>query len=320
MALETVRVYSIDENSDPLVGVLVQAYDSLDVFVTQNTTVLVGAEAYCELMLDGSDAPPTDYTIRLSKTGVAFDGLLGDDSKTPQAIQVYSPPSAAPVTGTNNFEVQGQTFSIPAAVDPRLCRASGFFVDLSGQPMPNVDLHFTPVCYNEDQPPLYPMIVDGLAVVSDKIFVRTDENGYLVIDLYREAELNVLVQGLEHSRRAVKVPDASSVNLIDLLFPVVTEIAFSPDPLSVASSSYTDVTLTIRSTDGQTLDPVNEDVIFTSEDEGVATIELIIETGKLRVMGIAAGSTTITAVRSDTSIVTFPEEPVTYTPLAVTVT
>lgn len=319
MALETVRVYAVDENTDPLEGVLVQAYDDTDTFVTQNTTALVGAEAYTELMLDGDD-PPEDYTIRLSKTGVAFDGLLGDDSKTPQAIEVYSPPSAAPVTGTNNFEVQGQTFTLPAATDPRMCRASGFFVDVSGRPLSNVDLHITPVCYNDGQAPFYPMLVDGRVIMSDKLFVRTDADGYIEVDLYRTSELNVLVQGLEHSRRAVKVPDAASVNLIDLLFPVVSEITFTPDPLTLPNSTYEDVTLSIIASDGQVLDPTNRDVTFASSDETIATVELQVDTGLLRVMGIAAGSTTITATRSDTSIVTIPEEPVTYAPLAVTVT
>lgn len=319
MALETVKVYAVDENTDPLEGVLVQAYDATEVFVTQNTTALVGGEAYAELMLNGDD-PPEEYTIRLSKTGVAFDGLLGDESKTPQTIEVYSPPSAAPVTGTNNFEVQGQTFTLPAATDPRLCRASGFFVDVSGRPLANVDLHVTPVCYNDDQPPFYPMIVDGKAIMSDKLFARTDADGYLEIDLFRTSELNILVQGLEHSRRAVKVPDAPSVNLIDLLFPVVSSIGFTPDPLSLAESTYEDITLSIISSDGQVLDPTNRDVTFSSSDETVATIELQVDTGLLRVMGISPGSTTITATRSDTSIVTIPEEPVTYAPLVVTVT
>jgi hypothetical protein len=318
MALETVRVYAVDESSDPLVGVLVQAYDDTDTFVTQNTTTLVSGEAYAELMLDG-DNPAEDYTLRLSMTGVAFDGLLGDDSKTPQSIEVYSPPSAAPVTGTNYFQVQGQTFSLPTATDARLCRASGFFVDESGRALANVDLHITPVCYNEDQSPFNPIIVDGRAVMSDKVYVRSDEDGYIEVDLFRTAELNILVQGLEHSRRAVKVPDASSVNLIYLLFPVVTEVTFGTNPLTVASGAYTDVTLTILATDGQTLDPTNGDVTFASSDETVVTVE-VTDDGDLRVMGIAAGTTTVTATRSDTSIVTIPEEPVTYTPLSVTVT
>lgn len=317
MAIETVRVYAVDENDDPLEGVLVQAFDATDVFVTQNTTALVGLEAYAELMLDGDD-PALAYTIRLSKTGVSFDGLLGDDSKTPQAIEVYSPPASSP-TGTNYFQVQGQTHSLPTATDPRLCRCSGYFVDMSGRPLKNLDVHFIPFCYNEDQPDLNPLVVDGRGVMGDKIITRTDADGYLEIDLYRNAEVSALVQGFAHSRRVVRVPDASSVSLLDLLFPVVSEVTFGTNPLALTEGNYSDVALTIKSSDGQTLDPLDGDVTFTSSDVSVVTVQLQ-DDGTLRVMGAGTGSTTIVAERSDTSIVTFPDQPVTYTPLDVTVT
>lgn len=317
MAIETTRVYAVDENNVPLEGVLVQAYDDTDSFVTQNTTVLVGLEAYAELMLDGDD-PANAYTIRLRMTGVSFDGMLGDDSKTPQSIEVYSPPAAAP-TGTNYFQVQGQTHTLPTAVDPRLCRCSGYFVDMSGRPLKNLDVHFTPFCYNEDQSDLNPLIVDGRGVVGDKVITRTDADGYLEIDLYRSAEVSALVQGFSHSRRVIRVPDAASASLLDLLFPVVSEIDFGTDPLALTEGSYADVVLTIKSSDGQILDPLDGDVVFTSSDVSVATIQLQAD-GTLRVMGVGAGSTTIVAKRSDTSIVTFPGQPVAYTPLGVTVT
>lgn len=316
MAIETVRVYTVDENDDPLEGVLVQAYDFLDAFVTQNTTALVGLESYCELMLDGDD-PANTYTIRMSKTGVAFDGLLGEDSKTPQSIDVYSPPAVAPL-GTNYFMVQGQTRSLPTATDPRLCRCSGYFVDMSGRPLANMDVHFIPLCYNEDQPDLNPLVVDGIGVMGDKIITRTDSDGYLEIDLFRNAEVSALVQGFAHSRRVIRVPDASSVSLLNLLFPVVSEIIFGTNPVAVAVSAFVDVTLIIKASDGQILDPLDRDVVFASSDVGVATVQLQAD-GTLRVMGVAAGTVTVEAARSDTSIVTFPDQPVTYIALDVTV-
>ena len=125
MAVETVRIYTEDELGDPLEGVLVRFFDDNDAFVTQQYSSLVGGEAYAEVSLDGDDPTPVDYTIRMSKTGVAFDGGLGDSSRTPQSISVYSPPGASPPT-SNGFTVVGQTFTRPTASDPRLCRCSGF--------------------------------------------------------------------------------------------------------------------------------------------------------------------------------------------------
>jgi len=317
MAVETVRIYTIDELGDPLVGVLVRFFDNADAFVTQQYSALVGAEAYAEVSLDGDDPTPIDYTIRMSKTGVAFDGGLGDDSKTPQAISVYSPPGTVPPT-SNGFTVRGQTFTRPVAADPRLCRASGFFRDVSGRPLANLDLHFIGLCQNDAQAPMSPMIVDGDAVLQGgELVTRTDANGYLQIDLYRTADYGVLMQGFETDLRSIKVPDAPSVNLVELLFPVVTSIEFSPDPLTLSVNDVVDVDVTVLSTDGQVVDISKEDLLFKSSDSGVASVQVI--DSKLRVVGVAAGTAEITAERADQSIVTIPEEPTTYAPLSVTV-
>lgn len=307
MALETVKVYAVDENSDPLVGVLVQAYDDGGVFVTQNTTAIVGAEAYCELPLEGDD-PPNAYTIRLSKTGVAFDGLLGTDSETPQSVDIYSPPSAAPVTGTNNFQVQGQTFTRPAATDPRLCRASGFFKDLAGRPLVNMSIRFMNLNI--------PTIVDSDAVLGGSVSGQTDANGYFEVDLYRGGEYRANIESLDIHLRVVCLPDASSVNIVDLMFPTVATISYNPDPVSIAVGAYVDVELTITDTVGLTHAFEDGDIIVTVDDETVASIGL--QDGFLHVIGVAVGSTVISVERADTSIVVV-DEPV-FSTLSVTVT
>lgn len=314
-APETVRVYAKDENDDPLVGVLVRFFDNADNFITQQLTALVGSEAYAEVTLDG-DSTPIEYTIRLSKVGVSFDGTLGDDSKTPQEISVYSPASLSP-TGTNNFEVQGQAYSRPAATDPRICRCSGYFVDHRGQPLKNLEMHFIALCLNDGQSPWNPLIVDGKGVLSTKIYAKTDSRGYMEIDLFRTGIYQVLVQGIETSNRVVKVPDAPGVNIVDLLFPVVEEVTFETNPLTVPLSTYVDLDVTVIATDGQELLLSGSDVIFESQNLGVAVVQIV--DNKLRVMGSGVGTTTVTARRADTSTVTIPTQPVTYIPLSVTV-
>jgi len=307
MGLVNVRVYSVDEVGDPLVGLLVQVYNASDIFVTQNTTVLFGAEAYADFILDGAN-PGTPYTIRMVKTGVAFDGTLGSDSVSPQAIAVYDPPGSAPITGTNYFQVQGQTFSRPVATDPRLCRASGFFRDAAGRPRPNLDIKFIPK--------FDPLIVDGDAVMGYQIEGCTDSDGYYQVDLFREGEYEALVEAFDDMPRDILVPDASSVNLINLLFPVVASVSYSSDPIATTVDNYVDVTLTVLSSSGITLDIMDGDVAFLSNDTSIATAELL-TTGVLRVMGIGVGTTTVSATRSDDSIVVIPE--VTLDSLTVTV-
>lgn len=311
---ETVRVYTVDENDDPLEGILVKFFDDTDTFVTQQYSALVGAESYAEVTIDGDD-PAIDYTIRMGKDQVAFDGALGDDSKTPQSISIYSPATLSP-TGTNYFQVQGQTFTRPVATDPRLCRCSGYFVDPTGRALPNLDIHFVHRCAVDN---LNPLLVDDKAVLGSKVFGRTDENGYMEIDLFRGGEYSALVESLENIQREVTVPDLSSANLVEVLFPIVESITFSEDPVSLTAGNYVDITLTITASSGVVLDPTERDVRFESSDTGVATVQFL-GTGLLRVMGVAAGTADILVTRADTTIKKIPEEDITNTPLAVTVT
>lgn len=296
MGIVIVRVYAVDENTDPLEDVLVQVYDDVDAFVTQNVTVIVGGEAYAEFSINGEVAGE-DYTIRMSKLGVAFDGLLGDDSKTPQAIAVYDPPAGAPVTGTNYFTVQGQTFTRPTSTDPRLCKASGFFRDVAGRALADASIRFI----NQDSP----LIVDGDGVIGDKVWGRTDDDGYFEVELYRDGEYRAHVEGYDIQLRVIVVPDASSVNLPDLLFPVVVSAVYDPDPIEVVVDAYVDVEVTYTDSTGiERTDLDVGDIIFTIDDETVASGRIV--DGLLRITGVASGSTTIIAERTDDSILKLP--------------
>lgn len=313
MAAETVNFLVVDGSDDPIEGVLIRCFDSLDAFVTQNFTAVSGI---CEVTLDGDD-PPESYTIRLSKNGVAFDGSLGDQSKTPQTIDVYTPASAAPL-GSNAFELKGEPFILPAATDPRLCRCTGFFRDGAGRLLANLDIHIISRCMNNEQTPYQPLIVDGNAVLQGgRIIGRTDSGGKFQVDLYRGAEYGVLVQGHETQLRSVHVPDQTSVNLVHLLFPFVTSIVFDPSPLALAEGAYQDVIVTVTASDKRVLDLADGDVVFSSDDETVATVS--VEDSLLRVFGRAPGTAQVVAERADSSIVVLPDEPSVYSPLAVTV-
>ena len=146
---------------------------------------------------------------------------------------------------------------------------------------------------------------------------RTDSNGYIEIDLYRTGEYSVLIAGVETDLRRVLVPDSPSANLINLLFPVVSSVTFTPDPVALSVNGYVDVDVTILSSDGRVLNISDGDVLFTSNNSGVASVQVF--NGKLRIMGVAPGATTVKAERADTSIVVIPTQPSVYSPLSVTV-
>ena len=162
------------------------------------------------------------------------------------------------------------------------------------------------------------MIVDGDAVLQGgEIIARSDDDGYMEIDLYRTGHYAFIIQGFETDYRAVVVPDAPSVNIVDLLFPVITSIVFDPSPALIAVDEVLDVMVTVLSSDGQTVDIADEDLLFTSSDRAVVSCQVV--DSKLRIVGIAAGSAEISAERADSSIVVIPDEPTTYEPLSVTV-
>jgi uncharacterized protein YjdB len=290
---ETVRVYTVDENDGALEGVLVRFFDDVGTFVTQQYSSLVGGDAYAEVTVDGDD-PAITYSVRLSKTGVAFDSTLGDDSATPQSIDIYSPASLAP-SATNDFTVQGQTFTLPVAADPRLCRASGFFKDASGASLVNADLHF--------RLQRNPLLVDGYGVLGFHLYGTTNASGYFEVDLYRGGEYLVELQSIEH-QRCVTVPDSTAVNLVNLLFPVVGSVVYDPTSVSVAVGDSANVAVTVTDTTGITHDLADSLLTFTSSDTDIATVA--ISNGELVVTGRAVGSTTIMVESTDTTIVTVP--------------
>jgi len=320
VAVETVKIYVKDQDDLPIVDVLVRVFDETGTtFISQNYTTLVSGRAEAEFTLDGDD-PPISYTIRLSKTGVAFDGNQGDASKTPQLITIYSPPTAAP-NGTNNFEVIGQTFTLPTATDPRLCRASGFFKDPTGQPLAGLEMEFI----NQFRP----AVVDGYGVLGAKVDVRTDEDGYVEIDLYRFAEYHVMIQGLETAEecdtgaivfdRDIVVPDRASMSLLDLLFPVVASIDWGLTAVSVAEGESLDIFPSLTATDYRELTgSANEDVIYSVEDEEIASVSA--SEDRVTVVGKAAGITNLIATRKDQSIVIIPAAEISGQPIEITVT
>lgn len=310
MASETVRVFVVDQQTPTpaaIENVLVRVFNAAgDTFITQDYTDVSGI---ADFTLDGDD-PPNEYQIRLSKTGVAFDGGLGDDSKSPQLIQVYTPASASP-SGTNDFTVKGQTFSRPVATDPRLCRASGFFRRADGQPYPNLDVIFTPR--------FKPAIVDDDSVMWGSINLRTDENGYLEVDLFRYGEYSVMLESLEDCPRLVVVPDSPSENVVELLFPVVEQVVFLPASLSIAVGEEAEVVPTVTASDQRVLEgAASGDVKYTSSDETVATVSA--QGDKLVITGVAAGTAQIDVERLDETIVVIPDSGIVYTPLSITVT
>lgn len=304
MALETVQITLLDTQvvPQPIDGVMVRVFDATGTtLITEGVTGGV-TPGVVEFTLPG-DVAPLQYSVRTMKTGVSI--------LSPQAIEVYSPASGSP-TGTNTFQLVGTVATLPVALNPRLCRASGYFYDAAGRPLPGVDMHFIPQ--------FDPLIVDDLGILGERVVARTDKTGWVQIDLWRNGIYQVMVQNQEELRRDVVVPDRNSALLMNLLFPVVALVEYTPaGPYTLAVGAELTLTPKVTGSDFRVLENNGfEDLLYEIEDTAVAT--LTYQSDKTLILrGGAAGATSLTASRLDLTVVVVPDPGISGTPVAITV-
>lgn len=291
MSFEPVDVVVADSVGAPVPDVLVKVYDPTGAtFFTQGIT---DADGKASFLLE-----TLEYSMRFYKYQVGFS--------QPQLFEVLAAPEA------NVFDVLAEPFTLPIATDPRLCRCSGFFRDMTGAPSRWLDMHIIPE--------FDPILLEGAAIVTGERHIRTDENGYVQVDLIRGGNywVNLEAMGADYLRRLCQVPDAASANFPDMLFPRVGEISFDPDDISVAVDGSIEVTPVVYDSVGRPLVGISSDVVWSIEDPSIASLS--VGTNKLTITGLAAGSTNILAERTDTSIIVIPNTPIGGVPKAVVVT
>lgn len=295
MSIESVNIFVQNDNParDGVPGVVVRVFDATGThFITQATTDGDG-EASLSLVA------PSSYQVRFFK----------EQFSIPQPQQVNTLPAPA----ANDFNAVGHVYSPPEAVHPRMCRCSGFFKKPDNSPAVGHDVQ---VIAKFD-----PILFEGMAMLTERLRQRTDHRGYAQFDLVRFGEYDVTVEGMEDCVRRITVPDAPSVNLPDLLFPVVTEIDFDIEgPYSIGEGVLNDfvITPTVRTSDGRVLPGTAiVDVRWGSSDPNVLAVLPSATTITLR--GLRAGTAQLTAIRADTSIIRIPNPPIDGVPVEVTV-
>lgn len=288
---QSVDVYVKDTTpaEDPVSGMVVRVFDTGGAFHTQETTDSdghVGFTLYTQ-----------EYELRFYKFGAQVP--------QPQRIIVSE-------TDPNVFDAAATVFVHPISNDARLCRCSGYFRDITGAPHKGVDLIF--------QGQFDPILLDGAAVLSERVATRTDGDGYACVDLIRGANYLLTVQGMENCLRQVSVPDQPSANLPDLFLTIVEEVTFDPaGPFSIPAGSTEEVVPTvIGSNQVPLVGTATADVLWSSSDETVFTVG--VEPDKLVLTGVAAGTAELLAVRLDNSIISIPDSGIEGVPQAVTVT
>jgi len=303
MPIETVRVQVLSDALPPALvdGVGIRVFDESGASLLTSGVTGDVLEGQVEFSLEGDD-PPVRYQLRLH--------VNGGSVVSPQLIDVYSPPAAAP-TGSNNFSITAGLFDLPPSPNPRMCRCSGVVRRSDGRPFRGAGIHFLPL-FN-------PLVVDGEAVLGERVMVRADASGYVQVDLYRHGLYRATVESHENVQREVVVPDRASVNINHLLFPVVAQATFDPvGPWTVAVGANLDIYPTITASDFRTLEgTASDDVHYTIDDPSIANVT--VRGQFLSVRGVAPGTTTLRVARADRSIVYIPDPGVGGAAIAITV-
>lgn len=273
----------------PISGVLVKVFSSAG--DSSFGEMITGADGKASFLLYG----PQRYQARAFKNSTGFTN--------PTYIDVD------PEESSNCFLIAGSTIAVPSSTDPRLCLCSGYFRTPSGAPAAGIDIHII----NRFKP----LLLEDAGVVSERVRVRTDTNGWMQTPLIRFGEYDVLIEGFEDVARKISVPDAASCNFPDLVFETVSEVVISDAPLTVPLEDTLDVYPEVYTTTGRLLEGTAKgDVCWTVEDTDIVT--MTVECDKIVLYGLASGTTTLSVTRSDTSIVRIPDPPL-MSPVTITV-
>ncbi len=157
--------------------------------------------------------PPGTYEVRPYRFSYNFG--------PPRRIIVLPEDEVVPVPIPNNdFVFPCQTYYAEGALDPNLCRATGYFRNPGGGPLAGVALTFTPL--------FRPIIVGNAVMMQEKVRAVTHGDGRMEVTLVRGAIYIVDFEsygGVEQHQ--VYVPDQAWVELSDLIFPRVERVHFT---------------------------------------------------------------------------------------------
>jgi hypothetical protein len=284
--MATVNFRLRDQTTAAVDGVLIRIYSGATLITTGITGEGDNSSGNRIFDLDVGD-----YTARFSMSGSGYTIV------SPQAFTVIG-------DDTDDFTISVERLTRPVSTNPALCRCSGYVIDLAGQPLKNASVTF------EGRNP--PTLLGNDYIGKDRLVVVSDKSGYLQTDLIRNGVYRVVVSSYQDLTFEIKVPNLSSANLPDVIFPIVTAVQFDPEDVSVgiAESVTSDCTVVYRSglaipvPDFESTTPVS----LKTSDKSVATAKFV--DGVVEITGISAGTCTISAVRdyedSSESISLFP--------------
>lgn len=270
--------------------------------VVTRVTSQDGVQLYGMATSDGAG-----HTSFLLPSGMTFQARyykFGTMLPNPQYLEIRP----APIL--NTFDVPVAPLNPPVPTDARLCTAFGFFRDITGRPAPNVTMQFISK-FN-------PVWLEGSGVLTERVMTRTDNKGYVQIDLIRFGQYDVTIAGTEDYTRKISIPDQPNVNISDLLFPIVSAVTFTPAaPATMVVGDIAQLRPNVFSSDGNPVDINSGPILWSSSDPSILGVGLA--GGILNLVPLAPGTAQVRGVRSDQSIIRIPDAGVAGLPFSVVV-
>ena len=204
----------------------------------------------------------------------------------------------------NYFDVEITKTGLSTALNTRLCRCSGFFVDASGKALSDVTLIFT-----ENSTPKLEYQSESTfgtkAVIGSRLSAKSDVNGYILIDLYRGSVYEIHMEGVDNVSRTVKIPDLSAANLPDVLFPTVSTVEWYDSDVKILPTESPEIELSLAA--GATvlefkvllrtgMETESTEVSLSTSDAAVFTVGGA--SGEVTLTPVAIGEASVTLTRT----------------------
>ena len=297
-----------------------------DVYVNARTTTYPGGSPVASVQISLYTSGGSFITT--ATTDANGDAFLGNRSPATYEIRITAPAPGAVLNGTvqnivvpssstdQYFDVYVDNSSLPTSSDSLFCRCSGYFKDLYGQPIENLQIKLS-----EDNTSPQLMYYSGSdtthGIIPTARTVTTDVNGYAVVDLLRDQLYTVFIGRLENHSRTIKVPDLTAASLPDVIWQSTERVEWKDSGNTITPVSAPTLTVSVGVPKELTFDtifrsgviePGAVEIELASSDTAVMTIAVAGST--LTVTGVSAGSATVTLTRTEPGdgqgLITYP--------------
>ena len=168
------------------------------------------------------------------------DGVVNLGSRDPGTYEVRLtlPPNGRVENGRSRFHVVVteddpaifdmlvSVSALPVADVNGMCRCSGTFWDSAGLPLRGVSIAFTP---QRAIPNVMQSAGAAVGILRTAVLAKTNKDGHTSVDLIRGGVYSVSVSSMPGSSWEIEIPDQSSAQLADVVFPAPSGIEYSDD-------------------------------------------------------------------------------------------